>query len=146
MERKNYEIIDFHTHPFIHEKNNICAHKSHCDMSADSTLRTFDELGITRFCGSVLSVSSARADYPNPWEQNLAENRIALSLWERYGARYIPASTSTPTTWRNPLRRCTSCTKRACASSASSALTDMTGTTIPLTVFPSFWTRRSDLA
>ena len=90
MQRKSYEIIDFHTHPYILEKNNICAHKEHCDMSADSTLRTFDGLGITRFCGSVLSVGDARADYKTPWEQNLAENRIALSLWERYGDRYIP--------------------------------------------------------
>ncbi|MBR2354587.1 MAG: amidohydrolase [Clostridia bacterium] len=90
MQYKDYEIIDFHTHPFILEKNNICAHASHCGMSAERTLATFDGLGITRFCGSVLSIGSARADYATPWEQNLAENRIALALWETYGDRYIP--------------------------------------------------------
>ncbi len=90
MPYKDYEIIDFHTHPFILEQNNICAHSAHCGMSAERTLSTFDGLGITRFCGSVLSVPSARADYKSPWEQNLAENRIALDLWEKYGDRYIP--------------------------------------------------------
>ena len=90
MQLKDYEIIDFHTHPFIKEKNNICAHRAYCQMSAEQTLSTFDGLGIGRFCGSVLSTSAGREDYSDPWEQNLAENRIALSLWERYGDRYIP--------------------------------------------------------
>ncbi len=90
MQFKDFEIIDFHTHPFIRERNNICAHASFCDMSAEQTLSTFDGLGITRFCGSVLSVGAARADYSTPWEQNLEENRIALSLRELYGDRYLP--------------------------------------------------------
>ena len=34
----NYEIIDFHMHPFDDEATNICSHKEYCNMSAESTV------------------------------------------------------------------------------------------------------------
>ena len=51
MQYKDFEIIDFHTHPFIHENNNICSHADYCNMSAEQTLGVLDRLGISVFCG-----------------------------------------------------------------------------------------------
>ena len=90
MQFKNFNIIDFHTHPFALEENNICSHTAHCGMSAERTLAMFERLGVSVFCGSVLSVSAARSSYSTPWEQHKAENRIALALKQLYGDRYIP--------------------------------------------------------
>ena len=51
----NYEIIDFHTHPFTTEENNICHHKEYCNMSVDNTVELFKTLGVSKICGSVIS-------------------------------------------------------------------------------------------
>jgi len=90
MQLKDYDIVDFHTHPFMLRQNNICSHTAYCHMSAQQTLSVFDHLGVSVFCGSVLTVGEARKAYKNPWEQIAEENRIALSLREYYGGRYIP--------------------------------------------------------
>lgn len=36
-----FEIIDFHTHPFDGNDNNICSHTAFCDMTKETTLRDF---------------------------------------------------------------------------------------------------------
>ncbi len=39
---KDFEVIDFHTHPFRRDADNICSHKECFPMSAETTLRLMD--------------------------------------------------------------------------------------------------------
>lgn len=84
----NFEIIDFHTHPFLEPINNICSHQEYCGMDADNTLEIFGKLNISRICGSV--VSSANDRFSNMWEKIRWNNDTALALRERYGEFYVP--------------------------------------------------------
>jgi len=49
-----YEVIDFHTHPFTDDTNNICSYIPYCNMSVESTRELFRQIGISRICGSVI--------------------------------------------------------------------------------------------
>lgn len=80
-----FEIIDFHTHPFLDERTNIAAHKSFCNMSCDNTKEIFKSLGVFKICGSVISLSKKES-----FEGIRKNNDEALSLAELYGAFYIP--------------------------------------------------------
>ena len=53
-----FEIIDFHTHPYTCYDNNICSHKDIIKMDADYTLNLLKDLGVSRFCGSVVERDS----------------------------------------------------------------------------------------
>ena len=87
----NYEIIDFHTHPFTDDHNNICNHKKYCNMSPQNTLMYLTGLGISQICGTVLCHNTAEGvPYENEWEMIKASNEAALSLKELYGNYYIP--------------------------------------------------------
>lgn len=81
----SFEIIDFHTHPFAKPEQNICAHIDYCHMSPDETLRVMAGLGISRFCGSVITLGAKTA-----WAEVQACNDEALRLAEYYGGAYIP--------------------------------------------------------
>ena len=48
----DFEIIDFHTHPFFEDRQNICPHREYCGMSAEGTRRTMEGLGISKICGA----------------------------------------------------------------------------------------------
>ncbi len=85
-----YEIIDFHTHPFINQNSNICSHKEHCDMSADNTKKLMSELGVSRICGSVLGRVIKKDFEGDVWQEIKKCNAEALSLSEMYGEFYIP--------------------------------------------------------
>ncbi len=88
MSNIDFEIIDFHTHPFIDKKNNICAHKDFCNMNANETLKIMDELNISKFCGSV--VRSGDLDNNASILAKMYENNnIALKLKDQYNGRYI---------------------------------------------------------
>ena len=82
----DFEIIDFHTHPFIKPCNNICSHKDVVKMSADSTAELFKKLGVTKICGSVIDLE-ATGDL---WEKIKRNNDEALKLKELYGDFYLP--------------------------------------------------------
>jgi len=82
----DFEIIDFHTHPFIEPINNICAHKEFCHMGAENTHEIFKQLKISRICGSVVSTQP----FSDPWEKIRHNNEAALHLKEQYGDFYIP--------------------------------------------------------
>lgn len=84
----DYEIIDFHTHPFFEERQNICPHRGCLSMSAQSTRRTMEGLGIGRICGSVLR--DFRSGKPTTWETLRQANDDALRLRDMYGDFYIP--------------------------------------------------------
>ena len=84
----SFEIIDFHTHPFLEEKNNICSHKEFCGMSAENSLEIFRTLGVSKFCGSV--VDTHNENHPDVWQKLRQCNDIALQIREIYGDCYIP--------------------------------------------------------
>lgn len=82
----NFEIIDFHTHPFIEEKNDICAHKEYCERGVQNTFDIMKELGVSKICGSVIEVGNNE----DIWAKVKANNDIALKLKEIYKDFYIP--------------------------------------------------------
>ena len=83
-----FEIIDFHTHPFNGPETNICAHKEFCDMTVDETVKVFNKLGISKICGSVISLRAE--ENQNNWNEIKKNNDIALELRKYYGDFYIP--------------------------------------------------------
>ena len=87
----NYEVIDFHTHPFTDEATNICSHKEHCNMSTENTVAYLKGMGISKICGSVICRNlPEHATYNNPGEMIVDSNNRALALREQYGEFYIP--------------------------------------------------------
>ena len=90
MELENFEIIDFHTHPFTTKSNNICSHKDYFDMSIEGTKNTFEGLGISRICGSVISIENQKAPHASTWERIVEDNNTALRLRDIYKGFYVP--------------------------------------------------------
>ncbi len=94
MQNKDYEIVDFHTHPFLGDYDNICAHKPHCDMSTENIIRDLKAVGITKICGSnIVRVSNLKSESnpePTQWDAVKACNDGALKLRESLGDFYIP--------------------------------------------------------
>lgn len=84
----DFEIIDFHTHPFFEAKNNICAHKDVCKMDADTTFSEFQKLGVSKICGSVIEIKKGEVN--NLWEKVKENNDIALKLKSYYNGFYVP--------------------------------------------------------
>ena len=86
-----FEIIDFHTHPFRHQEDNICSHKEFLDMTEDNIVDYLKELGISKICGTVLCRDiPGVVHYENVWEMIAESNRQALALHEKYGDFYVP--------------------------------------------------------
>jgi len=90
MNFRDFDIVDFHTHPFVDSKNNICAHAANCGMSPEQTMEMYDKLGVSVFCGSVLTLDKNREGGNTQWEQILEDNRAALAMRDVYGDRYVP--------------------------------------------------------
>lgn len=84
----SFEIIDFHTHPFLERENNICSHTDNCNMSVDGTYELFSRLGVSKICGSV--VSCGRRENESAWDKIRRNNDTALKLREKYGDFYVP--------------------------------------------------------
>ena len=82
-----FEIIDFHTHPFLTDSENICSHKSYCDMSVENTVNDLKSIGISKICGSVIKLTNPKSP---KWEDIKELNDIALKLRELYKDFYIP--------------------------------------------------------
>lgn len=83
---KDFEIIDFHTHPFIQRKDNICSHIDYCNMNAENTKRDLMSIGISKICGCVASFCTPI----NTFDDVKAFNDEALKLRDMYGDFYIP--------------------------------------------------------
>ena len=83
----DFEIIDFHTHPFLAEKENICSHKDNYHITAESTVTYMKNLGVSKICGSVVRGKKGEETY---WDAISACNESALKLWEMYGDFYVP--------------------------------------------------------
>lgn len=84
----NFEIIDFHTHPFFEEHQNICSHKEYCNMSAEKTKKMFDSLGVTKICGSV--IAPVKDGDKAVWARIKENNDTAIALRDYYDGFYIP--------------------------------------------------------
>lgn len=81
-----FDIIDFHTHPFVDEKVNICVHKEYCKLSVQETKNIFEKLGVSKICGSFIDTRTTEGS----WENISYCNNKALELKEIYGDFYIP--------------------------------------------------------
>lgn len=84
----DFEIIDFHTHPFANEENNICSYRDCSDMNVDNTFSVFQQLGVSKICGSVISHNDAK--FQTHWDKIKKNNDIALDLCDYYNGFYIP--------------------------------------------------------
>jgi predicted TIM-barrel fold metal-dependent hydrolase len=83
-----YDIIDFHTHPFLRSENNICSHQCVCNLQSGDILEEMRALGVSKFCGSVIA-KPHEAD-KNVWDRLKRANDDALKLREIFGDAYIP--------------------------------------------------------
>ena len=85
----DFEIIDFHTHPYRTDEQCCCIHQPAIKISPDETLKVMDENGVSIFCGSVLShVFTKCAE--ETFEHFKKFNEDALYLRDYYKGRYIP--------------------------------------------------------
>lgn len=82
------KIIDFHTHPFIDKRTNICSHKNYIDFDPDTQVEFLKSIGISQICGSVLTTPYTKE---NTTFANIKErNDIMLELKKAMGDFYIP--------------------------------------------------------
>lgn len=79
----NFEIIDFHTHPFFNAEHNLNWYIKD-NINNTTILEDMDNAGVSKFCGSVIKTNTSSAD------DMKAMNREALQLREMYNGRYIP--------------------------------------------------------
>lgn len=84
--KENFEIIDFHTHPFLSEGYSICWHNEYCNFSPNQTLKTLQSLGVKKICGSVLS--NEVCEKGRGWGLVSKWNNHALQVKEQYGDFY----------------------------------------------------------
>lgn len=86
----SFEIIDFHTHPFISSDDNFNQHKDVLNMTSETTYLDMKGAGISRFCGSVIKT--------NVVDFSVIKNcnRDALKLRELYNGDYIPGFQISP--------------------------------------------------
>ena len=73
-----YEVFDFHTHPFLNAAQNICAHKECADMTPAYTREMMERLGVSGIAGSV--IRARRQDEPVTWAYIQEQNDAALAL------------------------------------------------------------------
>ena len=61
-----FEIIDFHTHPFLDEAGNICVHNAVLSLRTEQIEEQMRSLGISHICGSVIRKNTGEA---SDWER-----------------------------------------------------------------------------
>lgn len=80
----DFEIIDFHTHPFLLPNEYLAPFKvAHPFESAD-IIADMDRAGVSRFCGSVIAGRSPELSLLKQ------SNESAIKLAEKFDGRYIP--------------------------------------------------------
>lgn len=77
------EIIDFHTHPFLKNAENMCFYPGTV-WGNDDFISDMERAGISRFAGTVLDKSDKSID------GIVASNRCAFELYKTWGDKYIP--------------------------------------------------------
>ena len=78
------KIIDFHTHPFLNDEENVCFYKNTV-LSPEDFKQTLEGFGIDKICGSVIKRMD-EADFTAI--QGLNDSAIALK--EKWGDFYEP--------------------------------------------------------
>lgn len=82
MKPYEFEIVDFHTHPYLCPEQSLCMYEQTVPETTEEMDRQLRAFGVDRICGSVL-----RKD----WKFSMEElNGAALRLREKLGERYIP--------------------------------------------------------
>ena len=84
----DFEIIDFHIHPFDAESN-ICAYRNGIDMSEEDMISTLRASGISRAAGSVI-ITKGRERFNDVFDKQCAANRLALKMRDASGGFFIP--------------------------------------------------------
>lgn len=85
MEKK-FDIIDFHTHPFLDNSTNICNYREDIKMRVQDIKLVYDCLGIEKICGSVISFDNNKIS----WDSVKALNDKALELSKLLKDFYVP--------------------------------------------------------
>ncbi len=80
----SFDIIDFHTHPFIDRRDCVCKYKDTTEVSPNLTLQDLKGIGIGRFCGSVIKARDGG------FGAIAAANADAYELQRLYQGAYIP--------------------------------------------------------
>lgn len=83
-----FEIIDFHTHPFNETAENICMYPLNCVSCCD--IEYLKSLGISHICGSVLDAKKNFPEGYTIWDRLKYSNNTALELAVKYDGYYIP--------------------------------------------------------
>ena len=95
------EIIDFHTHPYLTNDDNICIYKNEAMPEGeirDYTLSDLRRIGINRFAGSVISRCG------EGFEPIRRSNEIARKMCTISGGTYIPGIQLHPTYLEDSIR------------------------------------------
>lgn len=87
---EDYEIIDFHTHPFFSYDSNICFYKDTVKMSVGQITDDLAKAGISRFCGAVVQFPDKFDPDMSLWDMVHFCNTKAIELSEAWGNVYIP--------------------------------------------------------
>ena len=82
------KIIDFHTHPYLEQVENLCMYKENFQLSTEEVKEDLISAGIHKICGSVLT------RYPYNHEVGFSQiselNQKAIILKDIYGEFYEP--------------------------------------------------------
>ena len=88
---EKYEIIDFHTHPFMLDEHNICVHTIRDKMATNDIKPYFESLGISKICGSVVYNFSRQTELGcDSFDPFRRLNDTALELRDMFGDFYVP--------------------------------------------------------
>lgn len=81
----DYEIIDFHTHPYVDDAENMCIYKAGSFMNLSDSVQYLQNMGISRICGSVIGGRDRDA-----WDMIRRDNDRALFIRDMLGDFYVP--------------------------------------------------------
>lgn len=84
----NYEIIDFHTHPFPDVSGNVSNYAGIIPMTPDSALADWKACGVSHVCGSAIVYPMPREEAV--WDDIRLLNDRALQMETYYGGFYTP--------------------------------------------------------
>ena len=84
---KDYEIIDFHTHPFGFGGENICSHRDNLGMTPEHIEQDMRDAGISKMCGSVIMRDNQT---PDSLDVIRRSNDAMYKIWDMLGDFYVP--------------------------------------------------------
>ena len=84
-----YEIIDFHTHPFLSQNGNICPYKEYIDLTTENTPEYMKKAGISKMVGSAWCEKN---DDESHIEHLIRANDATIKLKEDLNIPFIVAT------------------------------------------------------